>query len=136
MVENIISCILLGLCIFIFAQLTIVMILDKKYKRLANRKERIYISGAITNYGYDEALDLFSFAEYCINKNLGDYAVAINPMKLGDEKGKPWIWYIIKDLRILSKCDTIFMLPTWKMSRGAKIERMFAKLTFKKIIYA
>src|SRR6185437_11842970 len=34
--------------------------------------------------------------------------------------------YIDGDLAILSRCDALFMLPTWQYSKGAKIERDFA----------
>lgn len=129
------------LCIIVLASMWIYLILVKlldmnNMRMRPNRKTRIYISGSITNYGYDKAKELFSFAEHCINDMVGSDYVAINPMRIADELGKPWIWYIIKDLKILSKCEVIFMLPTWEDSRGAKIERLFAKLTFKKIIYS
>jgi len=129
------------LCIIALALMWVylffVKLLDMNKMRMRpNRKIRIYISGSITNYGYDKAKELFSFTEHCINDMVGSDYVAINPMRIADEVGKPWIWYIIKDLKILSKCEVIFMLPTWEDSRGAKIERLFAKLTFKKIIYS
>jgi len=34
--------------------------------------------------------------------------------------------YIIGDLEILSVCDAVIMLPRWKESKGAKIERDYA----------
>src|SRR3990167_8533562 len=35
--------------------------------------------------------------------------------------------YIIGDLEILWGCDAVVMLPNWKESRGAKIEKGFAE---------
>ena len=34
--------------------------------------------------------------------------------------------YIEGDLDILSRCDAVVMLPDWKESNGAKIERSYA----------
>lgn len=93
---------------------------------------RFYLSGPITKLGVEEAMFRFNtcasvFAAKCPTHEF------INPMTLFPQ-GKPWLWYMCRDLFVLFKCDGIIMLPDWKISRGAKIERMFAKLCRKHVL--
>lgn len=43
--------------------------------------------------------------------------------------------YIEGDLQLLSRCDTIYMLEGWDESKGAKIERDFARMQGIHIVY-
>ncbi len=96
-------------------------------------KQRIYISGKITGLDYDEAFAAFEAAEKFV-ESLGFEAV--NPMKsTGEVPGKEWIEYMVEDLRILDKCDGIFMMSNWGKSDGAKLERTFCVIRKKKIMY-
>jgi hypothetical protein len=84
---------------------------------------RIYISGKITGMDEKEAFRIFEDAEKKM-KELG-YNV-INPMKLPHKHDKSWISYMEDDIEALMKCDSIFMLPNWRESNGARIEHQIA----------
>ena len=84
----------------------------------------IYISGRITGLLYDEALANFKKAEEHLH-NLG-YSV-VNPMVLVPYN-KDWSWfdYMGEDVKLLGKCDSIYMLKGWHKSDGAWIEHEIA----------
>jgi hypothetical protein len=45
---------------------------------------------------------------------------------------QPWEFYLRHDLKALLDCDSIFMLPGWRKSRGARLEHLVAeKLNFR-----
>lgn len=87
---------------------------------------RFYLSGPITKLGVEEAKFRFDTCESAFAAKYSTHEF-INPMRLFPQ-GKSWLWYMCQGLFVLSMCDGIIMLPEWKTSRGAKIERMFAKL--------
>lgn len=94
---------------------------------------KCYLSGAITTVGVEEARKEFEKWENCM-KDWGHDVV--NPMKAVPYKeGRSWLGYMIRDVRHLMKCDTIIMLPNWKQSRGARIERRIAKMLGMWVIY-
>ena len=80
----------------------------------------IYISGRITGLQYDEAFANFKKAEEFL-QGLG-YAV-VNPMVLVPYN-KDWSWfdYMGDDIKLLGKCESIYMLKDWQLSDGACIE--------------
>ena len=80
----------------------------------------IYISGRITGLPYDEAFTNFKKAEEYL-QCLG-YAV-VNPMVLVPYNIY-WTWfdYMGEDIKLLGKCDSIYMLNCWHKSDGAYIE--------------
>ena len=51
----------------------------------------------------------------------------VNPAEFGEEPGKSWADYMRKDIAALMRCNCIVMLPGWKKSKGAKLERFIAK---------
>jgi len=84
---------------------------------------KIYLSGSISkdpNY-----VKKFGYYENEL-KHLGDI---VNPANHSPFLGrKTWLCYMITSIRKLLSCDAIYMLPGWENSRGAKIERIVAKL--------
>lgn len=87
---------------------------------------RIYIAGKITgNPNYKEQ---FAAAEERLSK-LG-YTV-VNPVM---EEGYPYRYYINVGLRKLGHCDAIYLLRNWRRSKGARLERKYAKTVGMKII--
>ena len=86
-------------------------------------QKRVYISGPIT--GVIEAEEYFREAEQKIE---AAGFIAINPYTLINGSGKlTWEDYIDMDLAILKKCNCIYMLNGWQNSRGATLEKAFAK---------
>lgn len=81
---------------------------------------RLYISGQIT--GDKDFREKFAKAEK-VAKWYGFKPV--NPCKR-EPDGKPWVWYMKRDIKKLLKCDAILMLPDWCGSRGARLERRIA----------
>lgn len=82
---------------------------------------KIYISGKIT--GDSNYKQKFKNAELFLR--LAGFEV-VNP---ADQKitGKPWAWYMRKDIAQLMECGAIFLLKDWKYSRGACLEYYIAK---------
>lgn len=93
----------------------------------------IYISGQITGLPYEDALSAFDKAEKLL-QSLG-YDV-INPMT-HVPYNKDWSWfdYMGEDIKLLGKCENIYMLIGWSLSDGACIEHAIAKTKNINIIY-
>lgn len=86
--------------------------------------ERVYLSGAIT--GIADYLAQFNRVE----KQLTRYGYAVvNPARiclpLADAEFT-WQEYLDVDLNLLDKCSMLCLLPGWKTSRGANVERDYA----------
>jgi hypothetical protein len=94
---------------------------------------RIYISGAITSDLFN-APRKFCEAERFLKRTFG--CEVINPMKLPHKEGATWEEYMVVDLEALRTCDTIYMLPCWEGSKGARIEHAEAQRQKMKIIYS
>lgn len=94
---------------------------EKKTKELP----RVYISGAITSVGYDNAKEMFDQAKELINAT-GKYQ-AVSPMDFEEEEVKTWEQYMKKDIKLLVDCEFIYLLPNWRRSKGAVIEYDLAK---------
>jgi hypothetical protein len=92
-------------------------------------REIVYISGKITDDpNYREK---FNTAERILRD--GYDFVVINPAKL--PAGLPYESYIRLSVAQINECDTLYMLPDWVDSPGAKIEKTYAELIGKNIRY-
>ena len=87
------------------------------------KRNRVYISGKITGIE-GLANDYFKAAEQKL-KAAG--LTPANPFKFDHDHDKSWESYMRVCIIELCKCNTIYMLPNWKDSRGAKIEYKLAK---------
>lgn len=94
----------------------------------------IYISGPIT--GVENWQDNFLAAEKELLECTGAFFV-INPVTLSKNleqlfaklgKTPDYTDYMRKDIKELSSCNTICMLPGWKRSKGARLEYRIAKI--------
>lgn len=90
----------------------------------------IYISGRIT--GNDNYMCDFMNAELKLKDNF-PRAKIINP--INTTGCNSWAEYMRKDLTLLLKCDTIYMLEGWEVSEGASLEHYIANKLGLKIIY-
>lgn len=89
---------------------------------------KLYIAGKITGLVYEDALRAFAEAEAEIER-CGH--TAVNPMKEngldGDGRPHEWVEYMERDVPLLLSCDGVYLLPTWKESNGARIEKAIAE---------
>jgi len=94
----------------------------------------VYISGPIT--GVENWQDNFLAAEKELLELSGSFCV-INPVTLAKnieelfaklEKTPDYTDYMRKDIKELSSCNIICMLPGWKRSKGARLEYRIAKI--------
>ena len=100
----------------------------KDSREKAGRKRRVYISGQITGLEESEYRRLFSEAERSLSR-LGYEPV--NPCALDEaEDTGGWTWsdYMRRDIKMLCGCDLICLLPNWRKSRGARLERTVAEM--------
>lgn len=100
---------------------------------------RVYISGKMSG------VNVFVFERYFLNaeQELKEKGFeVVNPVTLGKELDerikdrKPtYTEYLNNDLDALATCDGIYMLRSWRTSKGARIERIYAQETGKFIAY-
>ncbi len=110
------------------------------------RTDRVYISGRMSGVAREEYLQTFKTAEKLLRKKR--FVHIVNPIRVWVCRW-PWMWLflagvtsehtaytlvLLYDLWLLSRCDTIYMMPGWRESRGANIEYHFASLFEKNII--
>ena len=86
-------------------------------------KIKVYISGAISCLPYDEAKEMFHKKE--IELQSQNFEV-VNPFDNGLVKDAPWDAHMKADILALLTCDCIYMLKTWKNSKGARLEHKIA----------
>lgn len=95
---------------------------------------KIYISGAITGRDQAAAKAAFSDAETLLTV-LGQEAV--NPMaKVTEQESLTWEQYMKQGIPLLLKCNAIYLLPDWRTSRGARLEKSIAVELGLMVIYA
>jgi len=94
--------------------------------------KRIYIAGPMTGL---PDLNFPAFhAEAARLRALG-FEVA-NPAEINPDHGTPWTECMFRDLRELTECHGIVMLPGWEASPGASIERLWAIRTGLRLLAA
>ncbi|MEG2599113.1 MAG: DUF4406 domain-containing protein [Muribaculaceae bacterium] len=67
------------------------------------------------------------FAMACYYISLNDNT-PVNPLNNGIKPERPWLLHMVVDIATLLRCDAICMLPDWRDSRGARLERRVAKI--------
>jgi hypothetical protein len=96
--------------------------------------KRIYISGKITGLEYGEAQTKFNRVEMFLSAC--GWQDTANPMQCKSIKeGDSWEFAMGECLKILLRCDAIYMLSDWQQSRGARVEHVVAKELGIEIIY-
>lgn len=102
---------------------------------------KIYLSGKITNLPADVAEKHFEkggdhAVKYLQKVRKIDDPEIINPMEIRPFLGlKNWLCYMISDIRIMRKCDTVYHLHNWHDSPGATIEHYVALRRKMNILY-
>jgi hypothetical protein len=95
-------------------------------------KKRVYLSGKIT--GDARYADKFSRAVTTVRLEFCHRGIIVNPVEWC---GEEWAWWrcMVRCLLLEAMCSHVAMLPDWRESRGARIERRLALLMKKEIIY-
>lgn len=94
--------------------------------------KKAYISGQISGLPYDEVVAKFATAEAKLQAQGYE---TVNPLNNGIPINAPWEIHVAMDVVLLMGCDTIYLLPDWQQSKGATLEKSFAELTGKTMIY-
>ncbi|MCX7908199.1 MAG: DUF4406 domain-containing protein [Ignavibacteria bacterium] len=92
---------------------------------------KVYIAGKISGLPRDEVERLFNEAENFLT-SIG--YETINPIKIVPPD-YPWDIAMKTLVPYLQKCDAICLLPNWKNSMGANVEKALAKLYGKQILF-
>ena len=82
-------------------------------------KKKVYISGAIAHYDLKERMATFDHAARYLS--IKGYEPA-NPFENGVSQEAHWMEHMRVDIALLLKCDCIYMLQGWELSKGAKPE--------------
>lgn len=95
---------------------------------------RIYISGPMGGYEYYNLPKFFKVADemreagYRVeNPGDNDSKMLSKAIEKSTLSTKTWEAYLRTDLRRLTKCDAVVVLPGWKASRGASLEVQVAR---------
>ena len=84
-----------------------------------NKKQKIYISGAIAHHYLEERKAAFevaaAFCEACGFES-------VNPFNNGLPQPGDWREHMKADLKMLLDCDAICMMDGWEESKGCKLE--------------
>lgn len=117
------------------------MAIDNGENKQMIEKGKIYISGPITNV--DNWQKNFIAAEEALCDFVKAIAV-VNPyriaMRLESQYRKissfpDYTDYMREDIKALSECDAICLLPGWRHSKGARMEYRIAKILCMDIFY-
>ena len=80
---------------------------------------KIYISGPITGFNFDERKCFFSqMAELAKSNGF----TPVNPFDNGIAPDADYADHMVADIKMLIECQAILMLPDWDLSYGAKLE--------------
>jgi nucleoside 2-deoxyribosyltransferase len=85
-------------------------------------KNKIYIAGKITGREIEAKIEFKKAENHLKDKGWE----VVNPMELPHNHDKKWISYMRECIKELLDCDSIYFLPNWEDSRGAKIEHNIA----------
>lgn len=86
-------------------------------------KKRIYISGAISGFDIDERKKEFKRIEDILKQK--GFNVE-NPFDNGLPDSMSYQDHMREDLKMLLKCDYIYLMDGWEKSNGAKLEQKIA----------
>lgn len=97
-------------------------VLKEAYKN--GQRFHIYLSGPMTGLpDYNRP----AFDELAATLR-ADGKTVFNPAEVGPRESiQPRAWYMKKDIEALLKSDSVYMMPGWESSEGARLEFEIAK---------
>jgi len=93
---------------------------------------KIYISGAIVGLPFEKVKKKFDKTESELNARGCE---AVSPLKTRIHYNAPWKIHAAINIVLLIGCDAVYLLPDWKYSQVATLEKNIAELLGKEIIY-
>lgn len=83
-----------------------------------------YIAGPMTGYPQFN-YPAFAYAATVLRSQ----GVDVRSPHEVDNEGveRPWEWYMRRTLKMMLDCDEVVLLPGWRESKGARIERQLAE---------
>ena len=94
--------------------------------------ETVYISGPMSGLPKGKVRRTFRQAEFLLS--LAGFR-PVNPDKNPVGRFGDWGMCMRSDLAMLDACDAVAMLPGWEHSKGATIEKLYAEVCGKTILY-
>ena len=94
--------------------------------------KKIYISGPISGYSYEERQQYFAKVQEILE--LVGYEVK-NPLDNGLPSDSTTHQHMREDLKMLLECDEIFLLQDWNRSAGCQTELNVAVAAGMKVIF-
>lgn len=82
-------------------------------------RARVYISGPIAHYDLDERRRVFAHAKRMLRR---EGYLPVNPMDNGLPQPGDWRMHMRADIRNLLRCQFIYFLPDWQLSKGCRLE--------------
>lgn len=95
-------------------------------------RQRVYISGAIAHHDLQERKEAFGRAARFLD--LKGYE-PVNPFDNGLPDEADWREHMRADLEMLLRCDCIYMLQGWELSKGARLELEVAVSTGIRVLF-
>lgn len=86
---------------------------------------RVYLSGKITGRDPDETAKQFEHYANMFREKYG--AEVLNPLENGLPRESRWTDHMRADVKLMMDADLVAMLPGWRSSKGANIERELAR---------
>lgn len=98
--------------------------LKKRFKRL--KRLKVYVAGKVSGLPREEVVANFARHAAYVRQAAGRKTNIVLPINLCSPD---WSWWRCMRvcLRALRTCDAIYLMPNWKKSKGARIERLVAK---------
>lgn len=87
--------------------------------------KKVYISIPITGRSLDIVVKQAEIVKACLHAAGYD---PVTPFDICPEQGKPYAYYMARDIEVLLECYAIYMCPGWRESKGCRAEAAIAEI--------
>ena len=87
--------------------------------------KKVYISIPITGRSLEIVVKQAEIVKACLHAAGYD---PVTPFDICPEQGKPYAYYMARDIEVLLECDAIYMCPGWRVSKGCRAEAAIAEI--------